>query len=128
MMQWFRLEERFRRKIASDEELGEGYNFNWRMRYNFFIAAPLSKRAFAPGTFSFIFNDELHINAGKEIVYNYFDQNRLFVGFGFHTNQHDNLQFGYMNQFVQTSAGNKYRSVHALRISYLQNFDFRNKK
>ena len=94
----------------------------------FFIAAPLSKRAFAPGTFSFIFNDELHINAGKEIVYNYFDQNRLFVGFGFHTNQHDNLQFGYMNQFVQTSAGNKYRSVHALRISYLQNFDFRNKK
>jgi len=128
MMQWFRLEERFRRKIASDEELAEGYNFNWRMRYNFFITAPLSKRAYAPGTFSFIFNDEVHINAGKEIVYNYFDQNRLFVGFSFHTNLHDNLQFGYMNQFVQLAAGNKYKSVHALRISYFQNFDFRNKK
>lgn len=128
MMQWVRLEERYRRKIANEAELAEGYNFNWRVRYNFFIAAPLSKKAFAPGTFSFVFNDELHINAGKQIVYNYFDQNRLFVGFSFHTNAHDNLQFGYMNQFQQLAAGNKYKSVHVARISYFQNFDFRSKK
>jgi hypothetical protein len=128
MMQWLRLEERYRRKIASDEELAEGYNFNWRLRYNFFIAAPLSKRAFAPGTFSFIFNDELHINAGKEIVYNTFDQNRLFVGFGFHTNAHDNLQFGYMNQYQQLAAGNKYKSVHVARVFYFHNLDLRSKR
>jgi hypothetical protein len=128
VMQWLRLEERYRRKIASDEELAEGYNFNWRLRYNFFIAAPLSKRAFAPGTFSFIFNDEIHINAGKEIVYNTFDQNRLFIGFGFHTNAHDNLQFGYMNQYQQLAAGNKYKSVHVARIFYFHNLDLRSKK
>ena len=128
MMQYVRLEERYRRKIANADELAEGYNFNWRVRYNFFITAPLSKKAYAPGTLSFVFNDELHINAGKEIVYNYFDQNRLFVGFSFHTNQHDNIQFGYMNQFQQLASGNKYRSVHAARIYYLQNLDFRSKK
>ena len=128
MMQWVRLEERYRRKIANEAELAEGYNFNWRVRYNFFIAAPLSKNAFAPGTFSFVFNDEIHINAGKQIVYNYFDQNRLFVGFSYHTNAHDNLQFGYMNQFQQLAAGNKYKSAHVARISYFQNFDFRRKK
>jgi len=128
MSQFLRVEERYRHNIENDDELAEGYSFNWRFRYNFLIMAPLNKRAFAPGTFSFVFNDEIHINAGKEIVYNYFDQNRLFVGFSFHTNAHDNLQFGYMNQFQQLAAGNKYRSVHALRIFYFQNLDLRRNK
>ena len=56
MMQWIRLEERYRRKILSDDELGEGYSFNWRVRYNFFAAFPLHQKAFAPGTFSFLYN------------------------------------------------------------------------
>ncbi len=30
LMQWIRLEERFRRKIANDSTLADGYNFNWR--------------------------------------------------------------------------------------------------
>jgi len=128
MMQWLRVEERYRRKILNDDELAEGYSFNWKLRYNFFLGVPLSKKAFAPGTFSFVFNDEVHINAGKEIVYNYYDQNRLFIGFSFHTNKHDNLQFGYMNLFQQLAAGNKYRSIHAARIFYFQNLDLRKKK
>lgn len=128
LMQYARLEERYRRKILNDEALGEGYNFNWRLRYNFFLSAPLSRNAFAPGTLAFVFNDEVHVNFGREVVYNYFDQNRLFVGFSFQTNQHDNLQFGYMNLFQQLAAGNRYRNIHALRIFYFQNLDFRRKK
>jgi hypothetical protein len=79
LMQWFRLEERFRRKIKDDDELAEGYNFNFRFRYNFFFMVPLSKKRFEPKTLSFVVNDEVHINFGKEIVYNYFDQNRFFL-------------------------------------------------
>src|SRR4249919_530000 len=48
LMQWFRLEERFRRKILNDDELAEGYNFNFRLRYNFFFMVPLSKKRFEP--------------------------------------------------------------------------------
>lgn len=125
LMQWIRLEERFRRKIKNDDELDEGHNFNWKVRYNFFIAFPLSKKPFAPKTWSVILNDEVHINAGKEIVNNYFDQNRFFAGFSYHLNAHDNVQIGYMNLFQQLAAGNRYRSIHAARVFYFHNLDTR---
>jgi hypothetical protein len=125
LTQAIRLEERFRRKILNDNELAEGHNFNWKVRYNFSAAFPLVKNAFAPKTWSFILNDEIHINAGKEIVYNYFDQNRFFAGFSYHLNAHDNIQLGYMNLFQQLAAGNRYRSIHVARVFYFHNLDFR---
>lgn len=127
LMQWLRLEERYRRKIKDNDELAEGYNFNWRMRYNIMLMLPLGKKSFAPNTLSLVLNDELHINFGKEIVNNYFDQNRLFLGFAYHVNAKDNIQFGYMNLFQQLPAGNRYRSIHAPRITYFHNLDLRKK-
>jgi hypothetical protein len=127
LMQWIRLEERFRHKVADNDHLAPGYTYNWRVRYNLFLNLPLSKKAFAPHTFSFVLNNEVHINFGKEIVYNYFDQNRFFVGFSYHTNAHDNIQFGYMNLFQQLPAGNAYRMVDVARIFYFHNLDFRKK-
>ena len=88
---------------------------------------PLAREPFAPGSFSAVLNDELHINFGKEIVYNYFDQNRFFVGFAYHLTKRDIIQFGYMNLFQQLSAGNQYKSINAARIFYFQNLDFRKK-
>ncbi len=107
LMQWIRLEERLRRKIANDSSLAPGHNFNFRLRYNFYMALPLAKNAFAPHTFSFIINDEAHIDFAKEIVYNYFDQNRFFWGLAYHLNARNNLQFGYMNSFQQLAPANK---------------------
>lgn len=80
LMQWFRLEERYRHKIKNNDELADGYLFNFRARYNFFSLFSLSKKKFQPGTISFVLNDEVMVNFGKEIVYNYFDQNRFFLG------------------------------------------------
>ncbi len=125
LMQWFRLEERFRHKILNDNELADGYNFNFKLRYNFFAQLPLSKKRFQPNTLSFVVNDEVHVNFGKQIVNNYFDQNRFFLGFNYHVNKHDNLQFGYMNLFQQLPAGNRYRSLQVARVFYFHNLDLR---
>ena len=127
MMQYIRLEERFRRKVLNDSTLGDGYNFNYRVRYNIWYEIPLSKKGVVPKTFSLVLNDELHINFGEEVVYNYFDQNRLFVGFKYQVSERSNLQAGYMNLFQQLGSGNKYRNINAIRINYLQNFDLRKK-
>jgi len=127
VMQWVRLEERFRRKIKDNDELAPGYNFNYRTRYNLFLMTPLGKKAFAPKSLSFVVNDEVHVNFGKQVVYNTFDQNRFFLGLAYHTNKHDNLQFGYMNVFQQLAAGNAYRSNHVFRVFYFQNLDLRKK-
>lgn len=125
LMQWVRLEERFRRKIASDDALAEGYNFNWRARYNIMMQFPLGKEAFKRNTLALAINNETMVNFGREITYNYFDQNRLFAGFHWYFSAHSWLQFGYMNLFQQQSAGNQYRVVHSARLFYFQNLDFR---
>ena len=127
-MQWFRLEERYRRKILNDSTLADGSNFNFRLRYNFWYDVPLSSKGIVPNTFSFVVNDEVHINFGKQVVNNYFDQNRFFVGLKYQFSEHSNLQAGYMNLFQQLAAGNKYRSINAIRFFYFQNFDLRKKK
>jgi hypothetical protein len=128
LMQWFRLEERFRRKIANDSTLAEGHNFNFRMRYNIFYEIPVTKNPSEPFALSAVLNDELHINFGKQVVYNYFDQNRFFVGLKFNINARDNVQLGYMNVFQQLPAGNTFRNTHAVRLFYSQNLDLRRKK
>ena len=127
LMQWVRLEERFRRKIKNDNELSDGYNFNWRTRCNFALFIPLSKKGFAPNSWQFLLNDEVMVNFGKNIVYNYFDQNRLFGGFVYQISKESLLQFGYMNVFQQQAAGNKYKNIHTFRLFYSHNFDLREK-
>jgi hypothetical protein len=126
-MQWLRLEERYRKNILNDSTLGNGYQFNFRLRYNFLLQVPLTTGAVGAGDFSFIVNDEIHINFGRQVLYNTFDQNRFFLGFAYHLNANDNLQFGYMNQYQQLSSGSRYRSVHAARIFYFHNLDLRKK-
>jgi hypothetical protein len=120
-----RLEERYRRKIKSDDELADGYNFNFRARYNTLLFLPLSRKAFAPHTFSVSMNNELMVNFGKHIVNNYFDQNRLLLGFAYHVNEKDYLQFGYMNLFQQLPAGNRYKMFHVARAYFYHNIDLR---
>jgi len=126
-MQWLRLEERYRRKIQNDSTLASGYNFNFRVRYNFLLQVPLTNNPVNAGDFSFILNDEIHMNFGRQILFNSFDQNRFFVGLAYHLNQHDNLQFGYMNSYQQLSSGSRYRSIHAARVFYFHNLDLRKK-
>jgi hypothetical protein len=75
-----------------------------------------------------VVNDEVHINFGKQIVNNYFDQNRFFLGLKYQTGEHSNLQVGYMNLFQQLAAGNKYRDINAFRFFFFQNLDLRKKK
>ena len=128
MMQWFRLEERYRHKILDDSTLADGYNFNFRIRYNFFFDIPLDAEGIKAGKFSFVVNDEVHVNFGKQIVNNYFDQNRFFLGLKYQVSSHDNLQVGYMNVFQQLAAGNKYKSSNVIRIFYFQNLDWRKAK
>jgi len=128
MMQWIRLEEKFKHKILNDSTLTDGYNFNYKVRYNLWYEVPLSKKGIVPGALSFIFNDEVHINFGKQIINNYFDQNRFFVGLKYQTNAHDNLQAGYMNLFQQLATGNKYKNINAFRFFYFHNLDLRKKR
>ncbi len=127
LMQYIRLEQRYRRRYLNNSELADSYAFNFRLRYNFFYQIPLDPQGLIPKKLSAIVNDELHINFGKQIVNNYFDQNRLFLGLNYAFDNNNNLQFGYLNTFIQTAAGNQYRNINALRVAYVHNLDLRKK-
>ncbi len=127
LMQYIRLEQRYRRRYLNNTELADSYAFNFRLRYNFFYQIPLDPQGLIPKKLSAIVNDELHINFGKQIVNNYFDQNRLFLGLNYAFDNNNNLQFGYLNTFIQTAAGNQYRNINALRVAYVHNLDLRKK-
>jgi hypothetical protein len=124
-MQWVRLEERFVRKLATPDSLAGDYNYTWRARYNILLIIPLRQGKDLLSKFSFCLNNELFVNFGKNVVNNYFDQNRFFIGGAFQTGARDNLQVGYMNIFQQLPAGNSYRKTEVLRVSYFHNLDFR---
>ena len=127
MMQWVRLEERFRRVVAAGE-LTDDYSFNYRIRYNMSFTIPLKgKQVVAKTPFLFI-NNELMINFGKQIVYNYFDQNRTFVGLGYQFTSQLNAQLGYMYVFQQLSGGDQYLNINAIRLFVFHNLDLRKTK
>ena len=127
MVHWVRLEERYRHKILNDSTLAHGYNFNYRLRYNWRYELPFDKKGIEPGAVSLIINDEINVNAGKQIVYNYFDQNRFYTGLKIQVTPVSNVQFGYLNIFQQLASGNQYKIVNAIRLSWYQSFDVRKK-
>jgi hypothetical protein len=120
LMQWIRLEERFKRNILDDYTLADNSNYTWRARYDFFYQLPLSSKGIAPHQFSAAVGDEIYINFGKNIVNNYFDQNRIFLGLSYQVNKHDNLVFGYMNLFQQQPSGNQYKALDVFRVSFFE--------
>jgi len=124
LAQYFRIEERFVRRVEG-EELKKDSNFTWRFRYNFSVSIPLKGKEVLPGTPFVFLNDELHINAGEEIVNNYFDQNRLFAGIGYQFTPSLNAHLGYLYVFQQLPAGNRYVHVNAIRLFIYHNLDLR---
>lgn len=122
-----RLEERFR-QIAVKNELIEEYNFNYRFRYSLSVSIPLKGKKLAPKIPYLIFAEEIFINFGKEIVYNYFDSNRLMGGIGYQFDKNFNLQLCYMNIFQQQNSGYEFIDTHVIRCYLFHNIDFRNEK
>jgi hypothetical protein len=124
LMQWVRLEERFRQK-ADGAELISDYAFNFRARYNIALTIPVTRKEVQPKTPFIFVSNEVFVNFGKEITYNYFDQNRLFAGIGYQFTPHLNAHAGYMYVFQQLPAGNQYVEIHAIRFFVFHNLDFR---
>jgi len=128
LVQSFRLEERFPRKILNDSTLGDGHSFTYGFRYYIWYDISLGRNVLLPHTWSMVINEEMHLNFGKQVVYNYFDQNRFFLGVKYQLGANNNLQAGYMNLFQQLSSGNKYKSIQAMRMFYVHNLDWRKKQ
>ena len=121
-----RLEQRFNQKVVDDVK-EDGYNYNFRVRYNFSFFIPLKGKEIVAKTPFVALMNEVFLNFGGKIVYNKFDQNRFFAGMGFQFTSHLNAQLGYMNVYQQEASGSNYWSTHAIRLFVFHSVDVRRK-
>jgi hypothetical protein len=127
LMQWIRLEERYRKHVLDNYTLGDNYDFSYRARYEAYYQLPLSKEGISRHHFSFAIGEEIYINFGKKIINNYFDQNRISAGLSYMVNNHDNLVLSYIILFQQLAAGNQYKSLNVIRLSFFENIELGHK-
>jgi hypothetical protein len=103
-----RFEERFisKAKVANNALETDGYSQAYRLRYFIRTITPLTKDAvFSKGVF-FAMQDEVFLNTGNKHAVNgkTFDQNRLYLAFGYRLPGKIDLEAGYMNQYTKTRA------------------------
>jgi len=123
-MQWIRVEERFRETIQNKIPSGE-FDMSTRLRYQVLAQFPLTEHKYEKGSISFVTSEEMYFNFGKNIVYNTFDQSRLFLGFFYYLSNSNILQLGYTNLYLKNNAPNKYLKSDIIRISVFNIIDFR---
>jgi hypothetical protein len=114
MLQRVRNEQRWQQKISNDVRTGD-WRFTNRFRYLLSFTIPLSANPKKP---SLVVADEILLQAGKEIVYNPFDQNRIFVGIRQTLSHGFSYDFGYMNVYQQKSSGYEYDMNHTIRLFF----------
>jgi hypothetical protein len=116
----YRFEARYFHNISSDKKsLEDGYTFsNFRFRYQFSASIPIIKFK-ENQKLQLKVGDEIHINLGKKVVDNYFDQNRIFGSFLLDVTPSFNLELGYL-YWYQHSANNDRVHRHYLRVGIHQ--------
>ncbi|MCB0510396.1 MAG: DUF2490 domain-containing protein [Chitinophagales bacterium] len=67
-----------------------------------------------------VFN-EVHINIGKKIIYNVFDQNRIGALINYNPIKNLGIELAYFNWYQQRASGYQFYSRHILRISIHHN-------
>lgn len=127
LLQYLRFEQRFNQKVVSDQ-IQDGYDYNFRVRYSFSFFVPLNRKEIIAKTPFIGVTNEVFLNFGDNITYNTFDQNRLFAAFGYQFTPQLNAQLGYMHLYQQLASGHNYLSAHAIRLAVTQTLDLRKKE
>ncbi len=111
-----RVEQRFNETVKNSEATKD-YQFNFRFRYRLDLRYPILKEKEAGNNWYALVGNELMINAGSIISYNYFDQDRLYAGINYEVNKKLSLQFQYMHIWQQSSNGLTLNSNEVLRFN-----------
>lgn len=114
-----RFELRYNRKTAGSEVI-DGYNFNYRAGHKLGISIPI--RIFGSDKWQIEIYDEVLINFGKTVRFNYLDQNRVYLGIKGRLNPTSSFKLGYMYIFVPSSSTENFATQHTLVLGVSQKF------
>lgn len=117
-----RIEQRWREIIDPVADISTGnYSFNNRVRYLLSFTIPVSEKPEVP---KLILSNELLVVTSKPniVSYNFFEQNRFFIGVMQQINSRWSFDFGYMNVFQQT-VDDKLFMNHTIRLFFYYKYD-----
>jgi hypothetical protein len=111
LLQRLRNEQRWREMVVNDVPTG-GTTFTDRVRYLVSFTLPVSGN---PKVASLVLADEIAVQFGPGVVYNTFDQNRIFLGVKQVLGRSWSFDLGYMLVYQQKASGYQYDLNHTLR-------------
>jgi hypothetical protein len=114
----FRLDVRSRQNTA-DGALLNTRNMSYRFRYLISYTVPLSQQK---NPISLVLLNEILIQFGSTIVYNTFDQARVFIGIHKRVSETISFDFGYFPIYSQLPSGNQYNLDHIIRLFIYADF------
>lgn len=114
VLQRLRNEQRWVQIIANDKKTGAN-KFTDRVRYLFSVSYPIFKNPKLP---QLAFADECMLQFGSAVVYNTFEQNRVFVGIKQKVNNNLSFDAGYMRIFQQKNNGSSYSLSDVYRLFF----------
>lgn len=114
--QRFQMEERFIHN-ANKEALLPGSTFSWRFRYRLQADYTFWKKE--NQYLKTILSDEIMFNAGKTIIKNTFDQNRIYAAIQYGLNTNLAFELGYLNSFQRRANGIDYFNRDIIRFSII---------
>jgi hypothetical protein len=115
IQQRLRIDERFIHK-NNGQELTDGYDFNVRFRYRLQANLRLDKENIKhPVTLKV--SNEIMFNAGSNIVYNQFDQNRVYGGIERVFNKNLSAELGYLHWYQQRPLNNQFFERNIIRLT-----------
>ncbi len=124
-LQRVRTEQRWNEILSRETGEVDRIQFTHRIRFLF----SMSLRVFeSPSLPRLVVADEVHIQFGDEIIYNTFNQNRIFVGISQRISPTVSFDFGYMHVYQQKATGFEYDSNHTIRLFFYYTPDFRKQK
>jgi hypothetical protein len=119
-----RNEQRWKETVVNDVPTG-GTTFSDRVRYLASFTVPVSGNPAVP---SLVLADEIAVQFGPGVVYNTFDQNRVFVGVKQALGRSWSFDLGYMLVYQQKPSGYQYDLNHTLRWFFYFTPDLRKGK
>ncbi len=123
-LQRIRNEQRWHEVLEPDGSV-DRVRFSNRVRFLFSASIRVFEDEKKP---RLVLSDEILFHFGEEIVYNTFDQNRLFIGISQRLNKNWSYDFGYMALLQQKYSGYQYDLNHTIRLFFYLSPDLRKKK
>lgn len=118
ILQRLRNEQRWQQIVVNDQKTGEN-KFTNRVRYLLSLTHPVFKNPNLP---QLVLADELALQFGSAVVYNTFEQNRLFLGIKQKVSNSVSFDAGYMKVFQQKANGTGYNLNETYRLFFYYNF------